>query len=368
TAAGFAVGGYGAGSVVWSKAYLPIINSVGLSSTFFVVGSIMACILYLCSIVLRSPHHEFTAGGLNIHGEAVDEAEQATRRGEKFSVMSSHEYESITTPSARDMQEAVNPTTSATAHVKKLTLIGAIKTIDFKFLYLMFFACQLFGLVVLSKISSMCVDLFGKTADQAANIVSINGAFNCVGRLLFPMISDAIIKFFKVEPATGRKMIFWYSLTAQIVIVGTIPYLIRNGKYTLFCIETFILTASYGGGFGTIPCFLTDMFGAYNIGAMHGIILTAWSIGGVGGGITFNNAFRSAIKAGTSGAEAYITNINKIFIILVIGFCLNFFVRTDPKDRFAPGYRYSIFGRKIVHFGDKKKETQDPNALLLSPA
>lgn len=52
-----------------------------------------------------------------------------------------------------------------------------------------------------------------------------------------------------------------------------------------------ILTACYGGGFGTIPAFLTNMFGAYNIGALHGIILTAWSIGGVGGGIGFTENY-----------------------------------------------------------------------------
>uniref|UniRef100_K3WVV4 Major facilitator superfamily (MFS) profile domain-containing protein n=1 Tax=Globisporangium ultimum (strain ATCC 200006 / CBS 805.95 / DAOM BR144) TaxID=431595 RepID=K3WVV4_GLOUD len=367
TAAGFAVGGYGAGSIVWGKAYLPIIDLVGLPSLFLVVGGIMLCVLFCCAIVLRSPHHEFTAGGLNIHGEAVGEAEEASRRGEKFSVMSSHEYESIVTPSAHDLEEAVHPTTTAQAMVKKLTLIDAIKTIDFKFLYLMFFANQLFGLIVLSKVSSMCVDLFGKTAAQGADIVSVNGAFNSIGRVMFPVISDAIIKYFKVEPAKGRKMIFWYALVVQMIIVGTLPYLIRHKNFTMFCIETFILTASYGGGFGTIPCFLTDMFGAYNIGAMHGIILTSWSIGGVGGGMSFNSAYRSAIADGTSPADAYISAFHKIFAILVVGFFLNFFVRTNPLDRFAPGYRYSICGKTVLHI-KSKKQNEDPNALLLNDA
>ncbi|GAB9469968.1 Major facilitator superfamily, partial [Globisporangium polare] len=364
TAAGFAVGGYGAGSVVWSKAYLPIIKAVRLPSTFLVIGFVMATTMFLCAIVLRSPHHEFTVAGLNIHGEAVEDADEAVRRGEKLSVMSSHEYESITTPSARDMQEAVEPSTSANSQVRKLTLIGAIKTIDFMFMYIMFFANQLFGLIVLSKLSSMCVDLFGKTADQGANIVSINGVFNCCGRLLLPAVSDFLIKLFKLEPATGRKMIYHYTLTSQVIIVGTLPYVIRHHMYTLFCVEAFILTASYGGGFGMIPCFLTEMFGAFNIGAMHGLILTAWSIGGVVGGISFNSAFRHATAHGTTIAEAYIANFHKIFVVVVIGFFIIFLVRTNPEDRFAPGYRYSIFGRKIVHFGGKKKETQDPNALL----
>jgi hypothetical protein len=31
----------------------------------------------------------------------------------------------------------------------------------------------------------------------------------------------------------------------------------------------------YGGGFATIPAFLADMFGAENVGAIHGVLLTS---------------------------------------------------------------------------------------------
>lgn len=365
TAAGFAVGGYGMGAVVWGKVYLPVIRHIGLSSCFVLVGCIMTAILLVCAIVLRSPHHEYTVAGLNIHGEAVEQVEDALLRGEKISVMSSHEYESIVTPSAADMQEALEPHTTAQAHVKKLTLIGAIKSVDFVVLYIMFFGSQLYGLIVLSKLSSMCVDLFGKSASEGADIVSINGIFNCVGRLLFPAISDAIIRFSKIEHAQARKLMYHFGLTCQVIIIFTIPHLIRHQSYGAFVALVFILTTCYGGGFGTIPCFLTDMFGAYNIGAMHGLILTAWSIGGVVGGITFNSAYRHAIATGSSIADAYITNIHKIFIVVVIAWFVCFVIRTNPLDRFAPGYRFSVFGKPVVNIKPKR---DDKNELLLSPA
>ncbi|TMW56487.1 hypothetical protein Poli38472_006497 [Pythium oligandrum] len=367
TAAGFAVGGYGAGSVVWGKVYLPAIRAVGLAQMFIMIGGVFAGALYFCAVVLRNPPLDFVVGGLNIHGEAVDEAERSMQRGEKYSVMSAHEYESIVTPSNKDIQDVLEPTTNANAHVKKLTLIQAILTPDFLCMYLMFFANQLFGLIVLSKLSNMCVNIFGKTADQGSDIVSANGVFNCLGRLVFPAITDLLIKFFKVEHAFARKCLYVYALISQIVIIAVLPALINHQNYTGFVTVVFILTASYGGGFGTIPAFLTDMFGAYNIGAMHGLILTAWSIGGVVGGISFNNAYKHAIKIGHTVSEAYIDNFHKILIVICIGAVFIIGVRTDPTDRFAPGYVFKIFGRRVVNIKPKNKSGDKNDLLLPSP-
>ncbi|KAG6613054.1 Major Facilitator Superfamily (MFS) [Phytophthora cinnamomi] len=359
TAAGFAVGGYGAGSVVWAKVYLPCIDAVGLSSTFILIGCVMAFAMYVCAIVLRSPHHEFVVSGLNIHGEAVDEADELSHRGEKTSVLSAHEYESITTPTAQDVQDIVEPTTATSTLVRKLTLIDAIKTPDFLCMYIMFFGNQLYGLIVLSKLSSMCTDIFNKSADQASDIVSVNGVFNCCGRLVFPLLSDVIVRKFNVEHAFARKCLYFYALASQAVILGTIPILMRNNNYSAFVAEVFILTGSYGGGFGTIPAFLTDMFGAFNIGAMHGLILTAWSIGGVVGGITFNHTYGNQIADGWEIHEAYIYTVHRIFIIVLVGFVVLFFVRTNAADRFEPGYHLSIFGRRIVNIKGKQEPKKE---------
>ncbi|ETI51324.1 hypothetical protein F441_05310 [Phytophthora nicotianae CJ01A1] len=363
TAAGFAVGGYGAGSVVWAKVYLPCIDAVGLSSTFILIGCVMAFAMYVCAVILRSPHHEFVVSGLNIHGEAVEEADELIHRGEKVSVLSSHEYESITTPTARDVQEIVEPTTATNTLVRKLTLIDAIKTPDFLCMYIMFFANQLYGLIVLSKLSSMCTDIFNKSADQASDIVSVNGVFNCCGRLMFPLMSDIFVRKFNIEHAFARKCLYFYALASQVVILGVIPTIMENENYTAFVAVIFILTASYGGGFGTIPAFLTDMFGAFNIGAMHGLILTAWSIGGVVGGISFNHTYGDQIADGWEIHEAYTYTVRRIFVILIIGFVVLFFVRTNAADRFEPGYHLSIFGRRIVNIKGKQEPKKEEPLL-----
>ncbi|CAI5734328.1 unnamed protein product [Hyaloperonospora brassicae] len=351
TAAGFAVAGYGAGAVAWAKVYRPCIEAVGVSSTFLVVGCVMAGAMYLCAIVLRTPHLEFTVAGMNIHGEKVNEAEMETdhveMRDRYVSDASDHDIDFII---------------STNAQVRKLSLVDAIMTMEFLFMYLMFFANQIYGLVVLSKLSNMCTDIFGRSADEAASIVSINGVFNCFGRLFFSLASDLVARYYNIEHSFARKCVFYTTLTLQAVIVGTTPTLIRKNQYTAFVAEIFLLTACYGGGFGTIPAFLTDMFGAFNIGAMHGLILTAWSIGGVVGGITFNNAYGSNIAAGISISEAYISTVVDIFIVILVGLVMLFLVRTNPTDRFEPGYHFSVFGKRLISM---KGEEQLPKKDML---
>ncbi|RLN58424.1 hypothetical protein BBJ28_00007442 [Nothophytophthora sp. Chile5] len=350
TAAGFAVAGYGAGSVVWSKVYLPTIEAVGLTWMFVLLGCIMAAAMYACALILRVPPENFSINGLNIHGDAVNENEALE---EKISTA----YKPVQTPTTQDAQEPENPETDAgKSQIKHMTLKQAILTPDYIFMYLMFFANQLFGVIVLSRLSGMCTDIFDKNAGSASDIVSINSAFNCCGRLAFPAISDFLVRTCKIEKTFSRKVLYYVTLGAQVIVLGTLPSVIRHSNYTLFVVEIFVLTCSYGGGFGTIPAFVTDMFGAFNIGPMHGIILTAMSIGGVVGGITFNNSYNGRITDGMDVGEAYIDNIQIIFVIVCVGFAVLFLVRTNAADRFEPGYHYSVCGKRVISIPAKEQE------------
>ncbi|KAK1948087.1 putative MFS-type transporter YhjX [Phytophthora citrophthora] len=343
TAAGFAVAGYGAGSVVWSKVYLPTIDAVGLAWMFVLLGAIMSAAMFASALVLRLPPADFTINGLNIHGDRVDESELLEEKLDDT-------YKAVQTPTGPDHEVATK------ASIKRLTLKEAILTPDYIFMYLMFFANQLFGVIVLSRLSSMCTDIFGKSSGTASDIVSINSAFNCCGRLAFPALSDLLVRYLKVEKTFARKVLYYFTLGSQVVVLGSLPTVIRHDSYTVFVIEIFVLTCSYGGGFGTIPAFVTDMFGAYNIGPMHGIILTAMAIGGVAGGLSFNHAYNNKIADGMSVGEAYIDNIQVIFVVVCIGFAVLFLVRTNAEDRFEPGYHYSLCGKRVISIPPKEKD------------
>jgi OFA family oxalate/formate antiporter-like MFS transporter len=53
--------------------------------------------------------------------------------------------------------------------------------------------------------------------------------------------------------------------------------------FALFAILAFVIALCYGGGFGTMPAFAADYFGAKNVGPIYGLMLTAWGTAGVVG-------------------------------------------------------------------------------------
>ncbi|KAG0608697.1 hypothetical protein M758_8G125200 [Ceratodon purpureus] len=353
-ASGFAVAGFGAGSIVWSKVYLPLMEHYSLPETFAILGAVLTGTMLISAVVMRTPPNDFTAHGLNVRGEKVDATTGDTLyHDDKMAADIDDKTLDLET------QKPVHDNNERAPIV--MTLLQSIFSPDFGFMYLMFFANQLFGLVALSRLANMAEDLFDQTPTEASNVVSINGVFNCLGRLVLPMLSDLAIKSrFRANPPFARKIVFLFNLVVQVVIVAVLPTIIDRNNYDGFRAVMWILTFTYGGGFGTIPCFLTDMFGPYNIGALHGMILTAWSIGGVGGGLGFTDHFDkhkpSAANANLPGAfdKAYESNFRWILGVLIFGLAMLFFVRTNPDDRSAPGWRYSILGKKVVHLKRRK--------------
>jgi MFS family permease len=56
-----------------------------------------------------------------------------------------------------------------------------------------------------------------------------------------------------------------------------------SGHFTVFLVPVAIIALCYGGGFGTMPAFATDVFGAKNAGAIYGAMLRAWSADAIAG-------------------------------------------------------------------------------------
>jgi OFA family oxalate/formate antiporter-like MFS transporter len=47
-------------------------------------------------------------------------------------------------------------------------------------------------------------------------------------------------------------------------------------QFAVFSLLAFLVLLCYGGGFGTMPAFAADYFGAKQIGSIYGLMLTAW--------------------------------------------------------------------------------------------
>ncbi|KDO19306.1 hypothetical protein SPRG_14698 [Saprolegnia parasitica CBS 223.65] len=395
TASGFAVCGFGAGPVLWAVAFpFPLqAHQVPLYLSFPAFGLIMSLVLYFCAMVMRNPPSGFIAHGKDMHGinhervnllahgqtigSADDDRDgslksRRPRQDECGHVILFVPEDLASIPVAEDDLNRT-PIAEGEPHpheyyrecdlddaelfyfqrVKQLSLVQCLFSPDFVFLWCMFLFASIFGLVMLSRLKDTDLRVFSGNAtapttadvDRAELMVSYNGIFNFAGRLLWPMASDIVIRLGGLNPATGRKLIFGVNLCVQLLVALLLRSALRTKDHVAFQALVWTLTFVYGGGFGTIPCFLCDMFGAFNIGALHGIILTCWSIAGVGGGLGFSSLFDAA-KTHHSILNAYETALPMFAIGAGIGLLSLLLVRTNPVDRFAPGYQYSV-GRSI---------------------
>jgi MFS family permease len=95
----------------------------------------------------------------------------------------------------------------------------------------------------------------------------------------------------------------------------------------LFIACAMVILSFYGGGFATVPAYLKDLFGSYQVGAIHGRLLTAWSLAGVLGPLIINAIADARKAAGLSGPELYTLSLYIVTGLLVAGFLANELVR-----------------------------------------
>src|SRR4051812_40355401 len=73
----------------------------------------------------------------------------------------------------------------------------------------------------------------------------------------------------------------------------------------LFVILAALIISFYGGGFATAPAYLRDLFGTFQVGAIHRRLLTAWSAAGVAGPPIVNRGLDTQGTPGELGARNY---------------------------------------------------------------
>jgi MFS family permease len=95
----------------------------------------------------------------------------------------------------------------------------------------------------------------------------------------------------------------------------------------LFVICAAVIISMYGGGFATVPAYLSDLFGTQYVGAVHGRLLTAWSAAGVAGPVLVNYIREYQIGHGIPATQAYNVTMYLMAVLLVLGFFANLAVR-----------------------------------------
>jgi OFA family oxalate/formate antiporter-like MFS transporter len=124
------------------------------------------------------------------------------------------------------------------------------------------------GIMIISQASPLAQQLVHMTPVAAAAMVGLISIFNGVGRVFWAWVSDSI----------GRARVYLLLYAIQAVIFVLLPSLTN---LTLFSAAFAIIGLCYGGGFGTMPSFTADFFGARYMGGIYGWILLAWGAGAI---------------------------------------------------------------------------------------
>jgi MFS family permease len=223
----------------------------------------------------------------------------------------------------------VAPTESHGLITSGNVLVGeAIKTPQFWLIWAVLFLNVTAGIGVLSQASLMIQEMFGVAAAAAAGFVGLLSIFNMVGRIFWASSSDAL----------GRRPTYMIFFALGAVLYALVPTLGHAHALVLFVLAYGIILSMYGGGFATVPAYLRDMFGTVQVGAIHGVLLTAWSAAGVAGPVLINYIRQYQIDHGAAKADAYSVTMYIMAGLLVIGFVCNWMITPVAQRYFLkPG-------------------------------
>jgi MFS family permease len=217
------------------------------------------------------------------------------------------------------------PPTPAEAAAKMITtrnvVVGeAVKTQQFWLLWAVLFLNVTAGIGILGQASLMVQDMFGVAVAAAAGFVGLLSLFNMGGRIFWASMSDFM----------GRKRTYMIFFGLGAILYALIPWTKNIGSLGLFVAVCCIILTMYGGGFATIPAYLRDMFGTVQVGAIHGVLLTAWSAAGIAGPVLVNYIRQYQLDHGVPKADAYSVTMYIMAVLLLVGFVCNYLVR--PLD------------------------------------
>lgn len=238
---GMVVMGFGFGAMVMSKVLLPVL--LGMTSnnypvTFAALGVLFLVVTVAMGLILRNPPAGYCPAGYNPPAQSLAESS------------------ALPIPPAK-----------------------AVFSMRFAMMWLVFFCNIAAGIAIISFQSPLMQELCkrGNPSLSAPTLVlygswlvAISSLFNGVGRFFWGGVSDRFgrVQTFRLMLASG--------IVAFIMLTKvTNPWLFGG----LIC---YILLC-YGGGFGTMPSFVMDVFGPRLMPVVYGAILTAWSAAGVVG-------------------------------------------------------------------------------------
>ena len=215
----------------------------------------------------------------------------------------------------------------------------AWRTPQFALLWIVLCANVTAGIGILEQASPMIQDLFKGHIGAAAAVgfVGMLSLFNMAGRFFWASVSDFL----------GRKMTYLIFFALGSVLYFFLPAMHSvAGFVAIAC----VVISMYGGGFATIPAYLKDLFGGYNVSAIHCRLLTAWSTAGIVGPLIVNGILDHYVAIGLPKQQAYPVILHIMSGLLIVGLLANLMVRpVAEKYWMAADNAPELTGKKIAH-------------------
>jgi MFS family permease len=215
---------------------------------------------------------------------------------------------------------------SAMITTHQVNVNTAMRTPQFWLLWVILCTNVTAGIGIIEQASPMIREMFpGRvTAVAASGFVGLLSLFNMLGRFFWSSTSDLI----------GRKPTYFIFFLLGVAMYLLVTYSGHNhlNSVPIFVALCVVILSMYGGGFATIPAYLRDLFGTLHVSAIHGRLLTAWSVAGVLGPILVNYIRKYRLDHGVAPELAYSTVLYVMAGLLAVGLICNLLVRpVDPK-------------------------------------
>ena len=307
-ATGFAIMGYGGGAMigsplaVWLMAHFASNSVPGVASTLMVMGVLYFVVMSLGAFGFRVAPAGWRPAGW--------------------------------TPPAQNAKAMITH--------KHMHLNRVLKTPQFWLIWGVLCLNVTAGISVISMASPMLQEVFGgrllgvdpsttlsdaqKAAivAAAAGLVGLISLFNSLGRIFWASLSDYL----------GRKNTYYTFFVLGIVLYCLLPTWGHMGLPGLFVASVCIILTMYGGGFATIPAYLADIFGTQMVGAIHGRLITAWSVAGVVGPMLIAQLRETQLHEGVAKSLVYDNTLYIMAGLLFVGLICNLLIKPVDEKHF----------------------------------
>jgi OFA family oxalate/formate antiporter-like MFS transporter len=225
---GLAVTGFGLGALVVSPLATELIKTHGVQHTLLLLGAAYLAIVVAAAQFLRRAPDDYAPPGWTPQQQPAPVA-------------------------------GANP-----------TLADALRTPHWHLQWWMLALNVTAGAALISVAGPLVQELAQVGPVLGAAAVCLISLANGIGRLAWGALSDSF----------GRSPTFLALFVLQALAFAAMSAL---HDFVWLLIPIAKVALCYGGGFGTMPAFVADVFGGKNSGTVYGAMLTAWSAGAIAG-------------------------------------------------------------------------------------